>query len=683
MFYVNPDGRKHAEAGVSWRKNTNENYCSPTSTDRGADLNRNFEFSWNICPSSAGCSSGSECSSTYRGPTPASEPETDTVQEYIRSIFPDQRDDPLSAAAPITATGVFLDIHASGDWVLWPWGFVPEEPPPNSDGLTTLGRKFAYFNDYYPTQATGLYPTDGATDDHAYGDLGLAAYTFELGTTFFQSCGFFEDEIVPLNMPALIYAAKAARTPYMTPSGPDTLDVNMSDVIVGPGSVVTLTAIVNDTRYSSNNGNEPVQEIATAEFYVDVPSWITSTVPIPLAMTPLDGSFNSSVETVVGVLDTTGLENGRHIIYLRGADELGNWGVFTAGFLHIIDPAVAPVFEGYVTAADTGFPLAAAVIAGPFFSTHTDPTTGYYSMQVISGTYDITASPDSAEYAASTAAGVTAHDLQTVQQDFSLFPFCDVFVDDVESGNQGWSAEPPWAITTESSHSPTHSWTDSPGGSYPNNQDASLISQPYDLSEYGGVILNYWQICNTETDYDYCQVEVSTDGGASWQVSASFDGLGTQWEEINLEMPEADGHSDVQIRFRLVSDGSIVKDGWHVDDIRLKGAGPSCVAETAPLASFESSSPDPLGTATVFTNTSTGGNLSYEWDFGDGSPSSTNANPSHIYPYTGTFTVTLTVSNSLGTESASGLVEIVEPETPLPIFFPVIISDEAAVALKR
>ncbi len=28
----------------SWRKNTNENYCSPTSSDRGADLNRNLRL---------------------------------------------------------------------------------------------------------------------------------------------------------------------------------------------------------------------------------------------------------------------------------------------------------------------------------------------------------------------------------------------------------------------------------------------------------------------------------------------------------------------------------------------------------------------------------------------------------------------------------------------------------------
>ena len=64
---------------------------------------------------------------------------------------------------------------------------------PNGPALQTLGRKFAYFNNYTPEQAIGLYPTDGTTDDFGYGDLGVASYTFELGTAFFQDCSTFEN----------------------------------------------------------------------------------------------------------------------------------------------------------------------------------------------------------------------------------------------------------------------------------------------------------------------------------------------------------------------------------------------------------------------------------------------------------------------------------------------------------
>ena len=54
---------------------------------------------------------------------------------------------------------------------------------------STLGRKLAYWNGYTPEQAIGLYPTDGTTTDFVYGELGIAAYTFELGTAFTMIAG--------------------------------------------------------------------------------------------------------------------------------------------------------------------------------------------------------------------------------------------------------------------------------------------------------------------------------------------------------------------------------------------------------------------------------------------------------------------------------------------------------------
>ncbi len=153
LLHTNPDGRKHAETGQLWRKNTNENYCGTTSNDRGADLNRNFEFQWGCC----GGSSGFECDTTYRGPDPATEPETQAVESYARSIFPDQRDPELGAAAPDDATGIYMDIHASGQLVLWPWGFTYSAAP-NGDQLQAFGRRLAWFNGHEPDTGGGALP---------------------------------------------------------------------------------------------------------------------------------------------------------------------------------------------------------------------------------------------------------------------------------------------------------------------------------------------------------------------------------------------------------------------------------------------------------------------------------------------------------------------------------------------
>ena len=336
LLQANPDGRKHAESGLWWRKNTdNDDGCSafsPPYTYFGTDLNRNYPFHWNCC---YGGSSGNPCDETYRGPAAVSEPETQAVVNYVKSIFPDLRPADITTAAPITTSGIFLDIHSYSRLVLWTWGFT-NTVAPNGAQLQTLGRKFAYFNNYRPEQAMSLYVTDGTTDDFAYGELGLPAYTFELGTyPFFQPCGVFENTILPDNLKALVYAGKAARRPYQTPAGPEALNVSLSPAEVNSGQSVTLRATLNDIRYNNSNGAEPTQSISAAVYYIDAPHWITGATVTTHPLQPADGVFNSSTEDIVAVIDTTGLSIGRHTVFVRGQDANGNRGVYSAAFLYV------------------------------------------------------------------------------------------------------------------------------------------------------------------------------------------------------------------------------------------------------------------------------------------------------------------------------------------------------------
>ncbi|MBE7533911.1 MAG: PKD domain-containing protein [Chloroflexi bacterium] len=94
----------------------------------------------------------------------------------------------------------------------------------------------------------------------------------------------------------------------------------------------------------------------------------------------------------------------------------------------------------------------------------------------------------------------------------------------------------------------------------------------------------------------------------------------------------------------------------------------------APQASFTATTPVALGEATAFTNTSTGGALSFWWDFGD-TITSTETSPSHTYATTGAFTVTLTVSNAVGVDVATAVVEVIAPVTPgYTLFLPIIVA---------
>lgn len=98
-----------------------------------------------------------------------------------------------------------------------------------------------------------------------------------------------------------------------------------------------------------------------------------------------------------------------------------------------------------------------------------------------------------------------------------------------------------------------------------------------------------------------------------------------------------------------------------------------------PQASFISSSPDMLGQTTVFTNTSAGGNLSFQWDFGDGSTAVTQTNPVYIYPSPGFFTVTLTATNPVSSTVFMDTVEIIDVPPPSPdyyLFLPAVIKSD-------
>jgi murein tripeptide amidase MpaA len=355
---ANPDGRNIAEQGLLWRKNTDNDDGCTNPYAWGVDLNRNHSFQWGGVGASV-----DPCSDIYRGPSAASEPEVAALEALMRSLFPDQRGPGMADPAPLSTMGIMITVHSYGEWVLWPWGMTGTQAP-NYTGLKAIGDKFATFNGYRSCQSGApncLYPTSGATDDWAYGELGIPAYTFEVGTAFFQSCSLLPG-IWAENRQALLYAAKIARQPYEHGQGPDARALSIAPAPVGSGGVATLQATVSDY---ANGG----QRISLAEAYVDSPPWLGG---VPIALDPSDGSFDQPLERVTGAIDTTDLEPGRHLVLARGRDGVGNWGPFTAIWLEVVEPdfalAVSPdlvevcpaepaVYEVAVTSPTGGYSL--------------------------------------------------------------------------------------------------------------------------------------------------------------------------------------------------------------------------------------------------------------------------------------------------------------------------------------
>ncbi len=349
---TNPDGHHIVEAGGGGsspyyqRKNANNtNGCTTwppnISNQFGVDNNRNFSFLWNCC----GGSSGAACGETYHGTGAASEPETQNVINAVRALIPDQRGPNITDAAPLTATGVFQDMHSNASLNLYAWGMYAQ-PSPNNAETANIGQHLSAGNagppgNGYPAcqPARCLYAVDGDSIDWAYGELGAASFTTEVGgSDFLVPLSYVQNTLWPANRGALIYQAKIARTPYLLAHGPDANAVATNPMTVTQGTPVQLTATINFAW----TGNAFAQNVGAAEYYVDTPPWAGG------AAAPMSGSFGGSQTVAVqATIDTSSLAPGRHVIFVRGRgvnDVQGfrTWGAMSAAFLQVNPPAGTP-----------------------------------------------------------------------------------------------------------------------------------------------------------------------------------------------------------------------------------------------------------------------------------------------------------------------------------------------------
>lgn len=328
---VNPDGRKRAETGISQRKNLRPNTCASNSTRSGVDLNRNSSFLW-------GTNNGSSldgCVETYRGPSAASEPEVQAIEALINASFADRRGPLDTDPAPSDTEGVFISLHSYADMVLFPWGATTQAAP-NKAGLQTLGRKLGFYTGYQvcqPPEQGCLYAASGTTDDQSYGQLGVASLTFEVGNAgFFEACATFEASTISKNISALTYALKAARRPYLEPSGPEVTELRAELEVIEGDEMVTVTAKVSDLRsYSAGHGSEVSHDIRTAVASLNrLPHQSGAQI---FVMDPVDGQWDSKEERVRTQIPKALLLNGENLVYVQASDVALQDGVPSAAFV--------------------------------------------------------------------------------------------------------------------------------------------------------------------------------------------------------------------------------------------------------------------------------------------------------------------------------------------------------------
>ena len=442
MPEVNPDGHHIVEAGGNgnspylYRKNGDNmggGGCSwpPSSSNHfGVDNNRNFPFRWGCCNGS----SGFVCDQTYRGTSAGSEPETMAITNMLRALVPDQRGPGDTDVAPITATGVYQNIHTVVPVNLFPWGWSSTRMP-NYAETNNIAAHMSAANaggNGYPFGSIidQLYTVDGGSIDWAYGELGMAAFSTELSGQDFlplyscidnPGCGSSQG-IWPENRGMLLYLAKIARTPYLTSHGPDANTVVTNPASVPPGVPSQLTASINFAW--SNNAFS--QNVGAAEYYIDTPPWAGGTA------IPMNGTFSSPTVPVNATINTASLSVGRHTIFVRGRGVTNfqgfqTWGPISAAFLDVTGgtatllSAASRVTHGSAGTFDIAMPLTGTSgVEDRVASTYTavfnfDGPVTSGQVQLISGTATVGAVTFSGNSMTAAITGVTSAEIVTLR----------------------------------------------------------------------------------------------------------------------------------------------------------------------------------------------------------------------------------------------------------------------------
>ena len=116
-----------------------------------------------------------------------------------------------------------------------------------------------------------------------------------------------------------------------------------------------------------------------------------------------------------------------------------------------------------------------------------------------------------------------------------------------------------------------------------------MLTRAFDLSDVSEATLEFWTWYDTEEDWDYAYVEISTDGGETWEVLTTPSGTGTnpngnsfgwaytgrsgggaaaEWIQERVDLSPYTGQ-EVVVRFEYITDDAVNRPGLVLDDIAI------------------------------------------------------------------------------------------------------------------
>jgi hypothetical protein len=440
--------------------------------------------------------------------------------------------------------------HSGALVVNYPWDYKAELAPDN-DAIVQLSLEYStynlpMYNGRFPqgiTNGYAWYQVKGSLQDWSYHETGGIDVTIEYSNSFVPPASQLP-QLWEENRESFMHFIKAAR-------------YGVNGIVTGSDGGQPLAATI------SVAGNEK-----------------------PVVTDPDHGDYYKLLDT--GTHDLTFSASGYLPRTITGVSTV--WGTPTVLDV-VLDRAPQGVVAGRVRSV-----LGGGLDAGIEIRTHPGGVlvTTVQSDGANEGAYSVALDYGDYLFRVTSAGHVPASRIVVVDepaetQDFLLGVAENVilFADDFEAGTGQWTGG--WDLSTDH-HSPTHSMTDSPGGDYPDGvTNPCTMVFDVDPSQVAEGSVSFWAHWDIEPNWDCCLFQVSTNGGAGWQGVATsytvpgsgqgaqplgvpvFEGLQASWVENLVDLSPWLGEPSIRFRFVLLSDSSLHRDGFYLDDFKIEG----------------------------------------------------------------------------------------------------------------
>ena len=149
------------------------------------------------------------------------------------------------------------------------------------------------------------------------------------------------------------------------------------------------------------------------------------------------------------------------------------------------------------------------------------------------------------------------------------------FTESNEAGDWEWG-EPSYLGGGPSAYSAPNVWGTKLNGEYQNDQNAWLITQPFDLSQ-GTLTVSFATWFNIEANYDYGYFAIDHNADGNYDYLDTFTGVSDNWKKRYYALDDSLCTDYVRFAFIFQSDYVYTYAGWYIDDFSINIGQPEIV----------------------------------------------------------------------------------------------------------